>query len=237
MEPALTAFMSDVSKVLHNALPNKVLKAHELPVGCPEEAAQAYQYPRLRAGCPSLSSHQVVIRGPRGETRGGEGGEAAARMSVSDLHVDRLDGGGELGSCTVHTCRNTDDSHSGDNNRPVPCRGLAVFPERTGGRGVYIASMVPGWHCAMLMQTARRLHGSVLPGEEDEQGFGGAHVDMMRIITYPLKAVDNLLRRLAGSPEQMQAVKTASCTWIQRRMCDKHTGKGTEQPTPKGSKQ
>ena len=81
---------------------------------------------------------------------------------------------------------------------------------------MYIASMVPGWHCAMLMQTARRLHGSVLPGEEDEQGFGGAHVEMMRIITYPLKAVDNLLRRLAGSPEQMQAVKTASCTWMQR---------------------
>jgi hypothetical protein len=68
---------------------------------------------------------------------------------------------------------------------------LAVFETRTGGRAFSVGVMRPGWYCAMFTDTAQQLHGSV---EGDSTG-----VDM-RIITYPLSKIDNLLRRAAADP-------------------------------------
>ena len=57
MEPILSAFMSDVSAVLHAVLPRHLMRSHEPPPECPLKASAMYQYPRLREGASPLSSH------------------------------------------------------------------------------------------------------------------------------------------------------------------------------------
>ena len=228
LEGELGEMMSDVSEVLHEALP-ETMKAHAAPLGCPIAAVNAYQYPSLRVGVPPLSSHQVVIRGPcmtREEGCTEEEADHAAYMSVSDLHVDVMDGGGAAGSCTVHTCHASGEGgwkepsppSAGGARRQLRGRGLAVFPTKTGGRGVHIISMVPGWHCAIIMQTGSRLHGSVIVEEPDMVGFALSHLRLMRVVTYPLIQVENLLKRLAQDPEKLEEVRRASKEWVARRM-------------------
>ena len=103
LEPAMSAFLSDVSEVLHATLPEGTLQDHEVDGRCPAEASRCYQYPKLRPGVKPLSSHQVAIRGPRGRASMHES-DREAYMSTSDLHLDPCDGGGRIGSCTIHTC-------------------------------------------------------------------------------------------------------------------------------------
>lgn len=236
MEPALGEFMSDVSCVLHEVLPAGVMHAHEVPSSCPLRIACAYQYPRLRTHTPPLASHQVVIRGPRsGEpdedrvgatlAAGADHADLAARDSISDLHVDPWDGGGALGTCTVHTCQRW--SHDvPDVEREcelLQLRGLVVFPFPFGGRGVLVHSMVPGWHCAILMRTSHCLHGGVLPCGMEVAGLALSHLRMMRIITYPLSRIETLLRRLAeavsrGDSEAVRVLYSSSDAWVRERM-------------------
>ena len=102
--------------------------------------------------------------------------------------------------------------------RQLGGRGLAVYPTRTGGRGVHIMSMVPGWHCAILMQTGSRLHGSVVVDESDVGGFALSHLRLMRVVTYPLKMVENLLKRLAQEANKLEDVRRASEEWVAKRM-------------------
>ena len=218
LEPYLTEFLSDVSEVLHAALPEGALQDHEVEGGCPVEATRCYQYPRLRSGTPPLSSHQVVIRGVRRSGGSRDDEDMTAYMSTSDLHLDPCDGGGRIGSCTIHTCHHNSHVHSTtESGEPLRMRGLAVFPSRTGGRGVHINSMVPGWHCAILMQTAERLHGSVQPDASSVRGFGLLDFKMMRVVTYPLTAVERLLERLAQDPQEWTRLCANSHEWIQRR--------------------
>ena len=219
LEPCLSEFMSDVSEVLHVALPEVPWEDHEVDHACPPEAIRCYQYPQLRPGAPPLSSHQVVIRGPRG-LGGGASHEQdrAAYMSTSDLHLDPCDGGGRIGSCTIHTCHNNTHMHPPESKEQLHMRGLAVFASRSGGRGVHINSMVPGWHCAILMQTAQRLHGSIQPCSL--RGFGLPNYQMLRVVTYPLTAIERLLQRLAKAPEawpKPAKVRENSHQWIQHR--------------------
>ena len=223
LEPYLSEFLSDVSEVLHASLPEGTLQEHEVDGRCPVEATRCYQYPRLRPGAPPLSSHQVVIRGVRRSSGSRDDQDGAAYMSTSDLHLDPCDGGGRIGSCTIHTCHHNSHVHPEATERATErkehlrMRGLAVFPSRTGGRGVHINSMVPGWHCAILMQTAQRLHGSVQPDASAMRGYGLPDFKMMRVVTYPLTAVEQLLERLAKDPQEWTRLCANSHEWIQRR--------------------
>ena len=217
LEPAIGAFMSDVSEVLHATLSSSDLHEHETELGWPSEAAGAYQYPGLREGTPPLRSHQVVVRGPS-SMLGSEGIDRAAYLSVSDLHVDPWDGGGTTGTCTVHTCHTLAEASNPIDNQLLRHRGLAVFPCKEGGRGVHVISMIPGWHCAILMATAERLHGSVLPDEHQLQGYGFPDLRMMRVVTYPLKGIESLLTRLADDSSALAKLRASSHTWIQQRM-------------------
>ena len=221
LEPALSSFLSDVSEVLHATLPEGTLQDHEVDGRCPAEASRCYQYPKLRPGVEPLSSHQVAIRGPRGRASMHES-DREAYMSTSDLHLDPCDGGGRIGSCTIHTCHpNTPDAPwaaATESREQLRLRGLAVFPSRTGGRGVHIKSMAPGWHCAILMQTGERLHGSVQPNAHEVIGFGLTHLQLMRVVTYPLTAVERLLERLAEEPQMWPVLLAHSDEWIQRRV-------------------
>ena len=225
LEHKLSAFVSDVSEVLHVALPEGSRQDHEVDDRCPAEAIHCYQYPRLRPGVPPLSSHQVVIRGPRrGACR--DDSDRQAYMSMSDLHVDPCDGGGSLGTVTVHTChahaQNATMAAAAESREHMRLRGLAVFPLRNGGRGVHINSMVPGWHCAIIMQTSERLHGSIQADKHLVRGLGLPDFRIMRVVTYPLKAVERLLQRLAEEPEAWPRLRANSHEWIQRRaVCPK----------------
>ena len=259
IEPNLGDFMSDVSAVVHHVLSSANAHPVALHVRQHGRVARAYQYPRLRSDARCLSSHQVVIRGPRFNPAEGHNHDFETFLSVSDLHTDTWDGGGEMGSCTVHTCRRVEDtvSHVGDaadERLRLRLRGLACFPTPEGGRGVHIASMVPGWHCAILMQTAKRLHGSVVACESVPRGSplaysrtsgrvtdaasglsvqstaltaradplltGGCSLpsmQMMRVVTYPLKRIETLLERLARDPCKEEDLLNASHPWIVQR--------------------
>jgi hypothetical protein len=97
-------------------------------------------------------------------------------------------------------------------------RGLAVFPGKGGGRGVHLRSMVPGWECAIFMRTHEMLHGSVvLPGDEVE-GFALPELELMRVVTYPLRRIETLLERLAQNPHLSSKVFMASCPHVRNRM-------------------
>ena len=78
--------------------------------------------------------------------------------------------------------------------------------------------MVPGWHCAILMQTGSRLHGSVVVDESDVGGFALSHLRLMRIVTYPLIMVENLLKRLAQEANKLEDVRRVSEEWVAKRM-------------------
>ena len=231
-EPMLSNVLSDVSVVLHHVLPEHVLTAH-MPVSLPStrvaDLENAYQYPRLREDAGPLRSHQVVLRGPSPTTRVCDvkcDADTEAWLSASDLHVDSWDGGGSLGTCTVHTCsRRGREGEQGveHEERNLECRGMAVFPRTWGGRGVHVLSMVPGWHCAILMRTSDRLHSSVLPNEGELDGFGLPHLDMLRIVTYPIRRIERMLERLTNVPWQVAEVVEASHAWVRARMRQDHT--------------
>lgn len=226
-EPLLSNVMSDVSVVLHHVLPEHVLTAHmplSPPSSCVAELENAYQYPRLRDDASPLRSHQVVLRGPL-PTRLCEGDRDAdteACLSASDLHLDTWDGGGSLGACTVHTCSRRGREGVEHEERNLQCRGVAVFPRTWGGRGVHVISMVPGWHCAILMRTSDRLHGSVSADEGELDGLSLPHLDMLRIVTYPIRRIERMLERLSTVPRQVAEVVKASHAWVRGRMRQDH---------------
>jgi hypothetical protein len=223
LEAPLSEFMSNVSDVLHGALPQRVLQAQgSVQSSCPERVREAYQYPRLRKGSGHLHSHQVVMRSPaHGATQDED--DMLAMRAISDLHIDPWDGGGNLGSCTVHTCSTVQDQASPGENGSREAhlllhRGIVVFPEREGGRGVHIRSMVPGWQCALIFCTHSCLHGSVMLDEQDAQGFSLPHLEMFRVVTYPLRRIEVMLARVSESAQMWDAIARESDEWTRRRI-------------------
>ena len=65
-----------------------------------------------------------------------------------------------------------------------------------GGAGFTIGVLRPGWCCALMTHTARRLHGSVWGGAVN----GGGEVDDLRLVTYTLNPVERLLQRASAEP-------------------------------------
>ena len=102
-----------------------------------------------------------------------------------------------MGTCTAHTCHCREELPGAlqgalheEEERNLECRGLAVFPRKWGGREVHVLSVVPGWNCAILMRTSDRLHGSVVPCDNEVEGLRVPHLDIMRIVTYPLRRIE-----------------------------------------------
>ena len=221
MEPSLSDLMSDVSAVVHDAVSPRVLQTQRPPDSCPGTETDVYQYPRLRPGAPPLHSHQVVLRRPFCMTEDAVESDRLARMAASNLHVDAWDGGGELGTCTVHGCfrRLSDDEI--DTTREAHLllhRGLVVFPRADGGRGVHVRSMVPGWCCALVFRTSACLHGSVVLDETDTTGFALPHLRLHRVVTYPLTRIEVLVSRALRSPAMWEAIHAKSEKSIRQRI-------------------
>ena len=228
IEAPLGDFMSDVSAVLHAVLPSSAMESQGQVYGsCPRSVREVYQYPSLRPGVHPLHSHQVVLRKPYkcgAEVRGKKGqNDLLARQSVSDLHVDTWDGGGELGTCTVHTCKTTSGSAEVTEREShlLLHRGVVVFPRSEGGRGVHIRSVVPGWHCALLLRTSDCLHGSVVLDESDVAGFALPRHEVSRIVTYPLRRIERMLERVGEVPGSWRTIRSKSKHLIQRRAEEK----------------
>jgi hypothetical protein len=218
-EDMLSDFISDVSAVVNHVLPYHVVASHAPLAKDARMVENAYQYPRLREDAGYFRSHQLVMRGPRhaGVDVTNAQLDRDAYMSVSDLHVDSWDGGGSLGACTVHTCRRAHlDDHTEVDEELLRCRGLAVFPRKWGGRGVHVVSMVPGWNCAIFMQTCERFHEAVLPTQCAK--FGMPSLRMMRVVTYPLRRIERLLERLEEEPSKIDDVMQNSHGWVRKRM-------------------
>lgn len=225
MEPTLSDFMSDVSVVLHAVLPQHAMEEHLPPPNCEPAACTMYQYPRLRHGVPWLSSHQVVLRGPRPNAAGNTcSADQEAVESLSDLHVDSFDGGHRLGAVTVHTCHHSEGGVGGEDHacyrdsRHLAHRGVAVLAGKTGGRGVHIHSMVPGWHCAFVFRTRELLHGSIFLGVEERRGFALPGFDFTRVVTYPLRRVETMLERLGEDPGRFEELHSQSHEWVKKRV-------------------
>lgn len=224
LEPLLSEFMSDVSEVLHAMLPPDVLAAQGSECGaCPESIQEVYQYPRMRRGVCTLHSHQVAMRSPIARGTSMADDDKHARLCASDLHVDTWDGGGDLGTCTVHTCAAATSAAprglDAEGERHLLLhRGLVAFPHREGGRGVLIRSMMPGWHCALLMRTSACLHGSVLLDDSNVAGFALQHLRMYRVLTYPLRRIERMLARVGDTPGMWDEIRDESDEWTRGRM-------------------
>ena len=104
------------------------------------------QYPRVLPGDHGPPAHQVVVRGHMSDD--------PPSISVADLHTDTMDGGGDIGTCTVFA--------QGDCMRDGQWTDFVVFPGPTGGCGARVRVMVPGWVCALVMPAGKQLHGGVL---------------------------------------------------------------------------
>jgi len=224
LEPSLGDFLSDVSAVLHQVVPPATMRAQTSSVygGNEHVISEVYQFPRLRESVGRLHAHQVVLRCP--ESTGDKVlDDKHAWMAASDLHVDPWDGGGEFGCCTVHAC---EDLRESGTRAPVSTRerhlllhrGIVVFPQADGGRGVHIRSMVPGWRCALVFKTRTCLHGSVMVDESDRDGLSLTHLDLYRVVTYPLSRIERLLGRAGCDPTAWAQVHEGSDEWTRKRI-------------------
>ena len=68
------------------------------------------------------------------------------------------------------------------------------------------------------MRTSDRLHGSVVPCDGRVEGLGVPHLDIMRIVTYPLRRIECMLERLQSAPNRVAEVVQASDSWVRARV-------------------
>jgi hypothetical protein len=131
----------------------------------------------------------VAIRGGVGDVGG-----------ASDMHTDPMDGeNGDTGNCTVYVS----DGEVSD---------VAVFEGSEGGRAFRVGAMRPGWICAVYMHTASQLHGTIWSSERDTNAD-------LRIVTYSMRMVENLLRRAqADGATYYKEVLAATDDKLRRRL-------------------
>ena len=195
-EELLSEIMCGVASVAERVDRRMVSHEHER---CIE---RGHQYPRQSMhGDPFVMSHQVAIRACGGPND----------PHGSDLHVDSMDGRGNAGGgWTVYAGESASDFDR-----------LAVFASTSGGTGfdVRVGGHGRDWACAVHLDTARRLHGSVWPEVAPtcttRVGFG------LRIVTYTLRRIELLEESIRASSSAAAAERTAidaSTAAVKRRM-------------------
>ena len=216
LAPHLSRVFGMCATVAHAILPADVLDDHLQPWhACPADIAEALQYPPRLPGAPPLLSHQVALRGVD-ESGGPAESQQRCQEAVADLHVDRNDGGGPLlGTVAIYGCAACPAPLLAEARARLEHRDMVVFPRTDGGRGVRVRVLVPGWICAVYMKTRTCLHGGVsaVPPRENS----GAPVPPLalpagvqppvRIITYPLRPVETLMRNLQHDSAAAQTVR------------------------------
>lgn len=192
-EDLLAELMHGVACVVERVDPSMVRREHDLLL------QRGHQYPRQRLhGDVFIASHQTVLRacGGPGDPQG------------SDLHLDRMDGRGDAdGSWTVYA-----------GETPSDFDHLAVFASATGGIGfdVQVGGFGSDWICAVHLDTAHRLHGSVWP--ETPQMHSTPVGSGLRIVTYPLRRIELLEESVREAPDDEGDVIEASMDSVRRRI-------------------
>ena len=93
-----------------------------------------------------------------------------------------------------------------------------MFTSDNGGVGydVRVGGYGADWACAVHLDTANRLHGSIWPRERPgwntRVGFG------LRIVMYTLRRIELLEESLLESPDEEQTAINASTHAVKRRM-------------------
>ena len=227
-EEPLASVLGPTYAVVRLALPPELVASHDAQYDSfsPDvmRIASAYQYPRPVHEClPMLASHQTAIRGV--VTRLGtalDESDESCRNAVSNLHIDRMDGGRAhgIGAVTTYAClrkRAHSETENGCDTAALNARDLAVFPTATGGCGVRIPVMRPGWMCSLVMQTSSCLHGGIAEGCE-VRSLSLPHLHSVRIVTYPIHRIDLLLERLSRDEAACLVVREKSTRDTRRRM-------------------
>ena len=197
-EGLLAELMFGVAGVVGRVDPTMVCREHELLI------QRGHQYPRqLFHGDSFIKSHHVVTRACGGPND----------PEGSDLHVDSMDGLGDAGGCwTVYA--------GGD--APSRFDRLAVFASASGGKGfdVHVDGFGADWACAVHVDTAHRLHGSIWPtealGSRGCPRVGVGHG--LRVVTYTLRRIELLEESVLEAPEEEHVAIEASSQAVQRRM-------------------
>ena len=194
-ESLLAELMTGLASVVECVDPSMVSHEHELSI------QRGHQYPRRYLhGDAFIKCHQVVIRASGG----------ASDPHGSDMHVDCMDGRGNAGGgWTLYAGELTSDFDH-----------LAVFASATGGIGfdVHVGGYGSDWACAVHLDTANQLHGSVWPSGAaaargtTRAGFG------LRIVTYTLRKVELLEESLLESPDEEGTAICASTPQVKRRI-------------------
>lgn len=194
-EGLLAELMHGVACVVEHVDPSMVRRGHDLLL------LRGHQYPRQRLhGDVFIASHQAVLRacGGPGDPQG------------SDLHLDRMDGRGDAeGSWTVYA-----------GETPSDFDHLAVFASSTGDIGfdVQVGGFGSDWICAVHLDTAHRLHGSVWLPNATPQVRNTPVGSGLRIVTYPLRRIELLEESVREAPDEEGHVIEASMDSVRRRM-------------------
>ena len=100
-----------------------------------------------------------------------------------------MDGGGEVGTCTVFS--------PGSSVSSEQWTDFVVFPGREGGHGVRVRVMIPGWVCALVMPAANQLHGGVLSSPRTEAETTRPRVaqavEALHVVTYNLRRTEEFV--------------------------------------------
>ena len=240
LEPYLSRVMANASAVASLVLDQEWLRGQwAARDGCAADVARAYQFPAVRPGLPMLSSHQVAMRGPREEEPGKRltavERARAVLHSLSDLHTDSMDGGGEVGAATLYSCLEARGGGSRGAEaalkQALRRRDLAALPNVWGGRGVRVGVMERGWQCLVLMRTRECLHGSVFPDGVSEPPPAQLllpGLELMRIVTYPIGRIEHLMSALGKRGGGELGLWFQSDAWVRSRANDE-SGRATDE--------
>ena len=64
------------------------------------------------------------------------------------------------------------------------------------------------------------MHGSVVLDMKDLAGYALPHLDMFRVVTYPLSRIERMIARVERDQDILNEVLERSDKWTQRRIRD-----------------
>jgi hypothetical protein len=213
-EATLALAMLVISHVLRSAAPDvhAAMLAHayeHAPV-----LGRAVRYPQqlgedkgVHLPCHQLAVRATTVPHDTGTRVSAEMVRRAQRASVesgSDLHVDVMDGGGQLGCVAAFACLPLPGS-DGDDERPAPDKDLAMFDRPRGGEaagryyGLRVQTMDPKHLCLVVLPTHECPHGSIFPDDLNEyvqSNLPAPGYVYVRLLTYPMRGIEAFVEKL-----------------------------------------